>query len=108
MTDKPSYAVRSRIDWKYGLSLKLTDPGFDFSVLCEFRIRLISGSAEQKLLDILLKQLKEKGKQRTDSTHVLAAIRFLVSPGNCSRNFACSIKRSGNGCPRMVALMGNP
>ncbi|WP_442936089.1 hypothetical protein [Nostoc sp.] len=52
----------------------LTDSGFDFSVLCEFRVRLISGSAEQKLLDILLKQFKEKGiikdrgKQRTDST----------------------------------------
>ncbi|WP_375504883.1 transposase [uncultured Nostoc sp.] len=65
MTDKPSYAVRSRIDWKYALSLELTDPGFDFSVLCEFRIRLISGSAEQKLLDILLKQFKEKELLKT-------------------------------------------
>jgi transposase len=72
-------AVRSRIDWKYALSLELTDSGFDFSVLCEFRVRIIAGSAEQQLLDILLKQFKEKGKQRTDSTHVLAAIRFLVS-----------------------------
>ena len=84
MTDRQAAdAVRSRIDWKYALSLELTDPGFDFSVLCDFRIRLISGSAEQKLLDILLKQfkekgiIKEKGKQRTDSTHVLAAIRNL-------------------------------
>ncbi|BAY66605.1 hypothetical protein NIES22_67450 [Calothrix brevissima NIES-22] len=84
MTDRQAAdAVRSRIDWKYALSLELTDPGFDFSVLCEFRVRLISGSAEQKLLDILLKQFKEKGiikdrgKQRTDSTHVLAAIRNL-------------------------------
>lgn len=34
-------AVRSRIDWKYTLSLELTDPGFDSSVLCEFRARLI-------------------------------------------------------------------
>ena len=75
MTDRQAAdAVRSRIDWKYALSLELTDPGFDFSVLCEFRVRLISGSAEQKLLDILLKQFKEKGiikdrgKQRTDST----------------------------------------
>jgi transposase len=29
-------AVRSRIDWKYALSLELTDSGFDSSVLCEF------------------------------------------------------------------------
>jgi transposase len=33
-------AVRSRIDWKYAFGLELTDPGFDFSVLCEFRTRL--------------------------------------------------------------------
>jgi len=63
--------------------LELTDSGFDFSVLCEFRARLVAGSAEQQLLDTLLKQfkergwLKERGKQRTDSTHVLAAIRNL-------------------------------
>ncbi len=75
--------MRGRIDWKYALSLELTDPGFDFSVLCEFRGRLIAGGVEQKLLDILLKQfqekgiIKDKGKQRTDSTHVLAAVRNL-------------------------------
>lgn len=69
-------AVRSRIDWKYVLGLELTDPGFDFSVLCEFRSRLVTGGAEQQLLDTLLKQLKERGwlkergKQRTDSTQV--------------------------------------
>lgn len=76
-------AVRSRIDWKYALSLELSDPGFDFSVLCEFRTRLMKGGAEQQLLELLLKQfkergwLKERGKQRTDSTHVEAAIRTL-------------------------------
>jgi transposase len=76
-------AVRSRIDWKYALGLELTDSGFDFSVLSEFRKRLITGGVEQQLLDLLLAQfkergwLKERGKQRTDSTHVLAAIRTL-------------------------------
>ncbi len=54
-------AVRSRIDWKYVLGLELTDPGFDFSVLCEFRARLISGGAEQQLLNTLLQQFKERG-----------------------------------------------
>src|ERR671922_1067559 len=76
-------AVRARIDWKYLLSLELTDPGFDFSALSEFRDRLLAGSAEELLLDKLLERcqglglLKARGQQRTDSTHVLAAIRVL-------------------------------
>ena len=76
-------AVRGRIDWKYALSLDLTDPGFDASVLCEFRGRLVAGSAERLLLDVLLQRfceralLKARGRQRTDSTHVLAAVRAL-------------------------------
>lgn len=74
-------AVRSRIDWKYALSLELTDPGFDASVLCEFRTRLIDGDAGSALLDAMLARfktcglLKVRGQQRTDSTHVLAAVR---------------------------------
>jgi len=76
-------AVRGRIDWKYLLGLELTDPGFDFSVLSEFRDRLLQGGAEEILLDKLLERcrslglVKERGRQRTDSTHVLAAIRVL-------------------------------
>src|SRR5205809_2975635 len=76
-------AVRARIDWKYLLSLELTDPGFDFSVLSEFRDRLLAGSAEDLLLEKLLERcrvlglLTAGGRQRTDSTHVLAAIRVL-------------------------------
>ncbi len=76
-------AVRARIDWKYLLGLDLSDPGFDFSVLCEFRSRLIAGEAENRLLERLLVRcrdqgvLKARGRQRTDSTHVLAAIREL-------------------------------
>jgi transposase len=76
-------AVRARIDWKYLLGLALTDPGFDFSVLSEFRDRLLAGSAEALLLEKLLERcrtmglLKARGQQRTDSTHVLAAIRVM-------------------------------
>src|SRR5262244_3105102 len=76
-------SVWARIDWKYLLSLDLTDPGFDFSVLSEFRDRLLAGSAGERLLDKLLERcqalgwLKARGQQRTDSTHVLAAIRVL-------------------------------
>lgn len=76
-------AVRGRIDWKYALRLPLTDPGFDHTVLSEFRSRLIEGKAEQRMLDILLERLRDlglvkpRGRQRTDSTHVLAAVRGL-------------------------------
>jgi transposase len=76
-------AVRSRIDWKYALSLELTDPGFDHTVLSEFRTRLVAGQAELLLLDTFLARAREhgllntRGRQRTDSTHVLAAIRVL-------------------------------
>jgi transposase len=76
-------AVRGRIDWKYALSLDLTDPGFDASVLCEFRARLLDGGAGDLLLDTLLARFRERGllkgrgRQRTDSTHVLGAIRAL-------------------------------
>ena len=76
-------AVRSRIDWKYALRLELTDPGFDASVLSEFRTRLITGEAESLLFDTLLtwchehQLIKARGRQRTDSTHILAAVRAL-------------------------------
>ena len=52
-------AVRGRIDWKYLLGLELADPGFDASVLCEFRKRLVQGGAEHLLLDALLVLCKE-------------------------------------------------
>jgi transposase len=84
LTDRQAAnAVRSRIDWKYLLGLELTDPGFDFSILSEFRDRLLEGEEEQLLLDIMLDRLQERGllkargRQRTDSTHILASVRNL-------------------------------
>ena len=76
-------AVRSRIDWKYLLGLELTDEGFNYSVLSEFRKRLLEGNLEQLLLDKLLERcgelglVKAGGKQRTDSTRILGAVRSL-------------------------------
>ena len=76
-------AVAARIDWKYALGLELTDSSFDSSVLTLFRSRLLDGEKEQLLLDKLLERcqqlnlIKVKGKARTDSTHILAAIRNL-------------------------------
>lgn len=76
-------AVRSRIDWKYALGLELENSGFDASVLSEFRDRLLEAEAPQYLLERLLDRfkalgvLKARGRQRTDSTHILAAVRAL-------------------------------
>ena len=84
LTDRQAAnAVRERIDWKYALGLELTDPGFDFSILSEFRQRLVDRESETLLLDRLLEVCKQRGwlkaggKQRTDSTHVLARVRSL-------------------------------
>src|SRR5512132_2810065 len=76
-------AVRGRIDWKYALGLELTDTGFDALVLSEFRARLVTGDAAEQLLHRMLDRLRERGllvrggRQRTDATHVLAAVREL-------------------------------
>jgi transposase len=76
-------AVRSRIDWKYMLGLEMEDPGFDYSVLSEFRKRLLVGNAEGRLLEKLLELfkahglIKERSRQRTDATHIQAAVRRM-------------------------------
>jgi transposase len=87
-------AVRGRIDLKYALGLELSDPGFDFTSLSDFRKRLVEGGAEQMLLDAMLAVFKERGwlkdrqRQRSDSTHVLAkarAINRLMCVGEAMR-----------------------
>lgn len=84
LTDRQAAeAVGTRIDWKYALGLAITATPISHSVLSEFRQRLLSGSAEQLLLDEMLSRLqangwlKARGQQRTDSTHVLGAIRQM-------------------------------
>jgi transposase len=84
MTDRQAAdAVRGQLDWKYCPGLDLADPGFDVSVLSEFRGRLVAGGAERLIFDLLLGRLAGAGlvgaggRQRTDSTHVLARIREL-------------------------------
>jgi transposase len=74
-------AVRSRIDWQYLLGWELEVPGFDFSILREFRKRLIEGSQEQQWLAALWERcrgrglVQARGQQRTDAPHVQAAVR---------------------------------
>ena len=84
LTDRQAAdAVRGRLDWKYCLGLELDDEGFDASVLTGFRERLVENDLERVIFDRLLDRVKELGlvkaggRQRTDSTHVLARIRDL-------------------------------
>ncbi|WP_269148433.1 transposase [Micromonospora echinospora] len=84
LTDRPAArAVACRIDWKYALGMELTEPGFDHSVLSEFRDRLAEVDRADRLLAVMVGRLAEaglvraRGRQRTDSTHVLAAVRRL-------------------------------
>ncbi|MCX4881281.1 IS1182 family transposase [Streptomyces sp. NBC_00847] len=84
LTDRQAAeAVRARIDFKYALALELADPGFDFSVLSEFRDRLIDAEAGRRVLDGILHAARDKGllktagRARTDSTHVQSAAREL-------------------------------
>lgn len=81
--ERAADAMRSRIDWKYALSLELSDSGFDAAVLSEFRTRLVAGGAEVRLFEKMVEQLrtagyvKARGRQRTDATHVLASVRAI-------------------------------
>ncbi len=76
-------SLRMRLDWKYALHLPLEYGGFDFSVLSEFRDRLIAGKAEGRVFERLVERIramglvKERGKQRTDSIAMLTKVRNL-------------------------------
>ena len=66
---------------------------------------LLEGGAEQQVLQLLLDTamkrgwLKAHGKQRTDSTHVLGAIRALSRAGNGRRNHASDPQCTGDRGP---------
>jgi len=107
-------AARSRIDWKYLLGLELADPGFDASVLSEFRSRLVAGGAETLLLDTLLtlcreqKLLVPRGRQRTDSTHVLGAVRALNRLGCAIETMRATLNALAVATPDWLRLHADP
>ena len=65
--------------------MPLDDAGFDASILTDFRQRLLEHEAQDRLLEPILQVcrqqgwLKAGGKQRTDSTWVIANVRGLSS-----------------------------
>jgi len=85
LTDRQAAeAVRNRIDWKYALSLDLTDAGFDASIVSEFRQRLTEHQQASLLLEKLVQVglqegwIRSSSKVRTDSTPILAKVRRLT------------------------------
>jgi transposase len=98
-------AVRTDLDWLYALGLPLDDEGFDFSVLSEFRERLAGHGMEEKVLDALLSKLQEDGlvkpggKQRTDSTHVLANARELHAFELITESVRAALEALAASCP---------
>ena len=101
-------AVRARIDWKYLLRLELTDPGFDFSVLSEFRDRLLAGSAEELLLDEAARALSGAGPGSTPgaAAHRLDACARRDPRAQSARtgggNPPGRLKRGGDGRARLA------
>jgi transposase len=112
LTDRQAAeAVRTRIDWKYALGLGLADPGFDDSVLSEFRGRVVAGGLDQVVLDTLLERLAADGlvaaggKMRTDSTHVISAVRDLNRLELAGESVRACLEALAVAAPQVVAQL---
>jgi IS5 family transposase len=109
-----AHAVAARIDWKYALGLDLADTGFDYSVLCEFRDRLLAGDAGQQVLDTVLAAaraaglVKTAGRARTDSTHVVAAIREVNRLELVGETLRAALNAIAVVAPDWLALHADP
>jgi len=103
--------VRTRIDWKYALGLDLADPGFDHSILSEFRGRVAAGGLDQVVLDTLLGRLAAGGlvgaggKMRTDSTHVISAVRDLNRLELAGESVRACLEQLAVAAPQVVAQL---
>lgn len=115
LTDRQAAeAVRARIDFKYALGLELDDAGFDFSLLSEFRDRLVEADAGRQVLDGVLTAarehglLKTTGRARTDSTHVLSAARELCWLEMVSETMRSALNALARAAPDWTAQVAEP
>jgi transposase len=119
LTDRQAAdAVRRCMDWKYALSLDLTDPGFDFTLLHDFRCRLLTHEAGQRFLDAFLAACKARGWIKARGTH--GPIRpmswqrsarctvWSVSWKPCIMRSISSVRRSPLGCSSTCRGTGIP
>ncbi|MGW3194932.1 transposase, partial [Streptomyces sp. NPDC001118] len=115
LTDRQAAeAVRARIDFKYALGLELGDPGFDFSVLSEFRDRLAQADCGRRVLDGVLAAARERGllrtsgRARTDSTHVLSAARELKWLEMVAETLRAALNSIARSAPEWLAGVAEP
>ncbi len=115
LTDRQAAeAVHTRIDWLYALALPLDDPGFDYSILSDFRQRLLAAQAHDLILDPILQLcrergwLKARGKQRTDATAVLARVRALNSLESVGESLRAALNALAQQDPAWLAEHLNP
>lgn len=72
-----------RLDWKYALRQSLDWQGFHYSDLCNFRKRLLAEGQERLVFERVIAYLREQGhlksggKQRTDSSRMIANVMRL-------------------------------
>ncbi|MFD0078146.1 transposase [Streptomyces sp. NPDC127166] len=99
-------AVRCRIDFTYALAMNLDDPGLHHSVLTDFRDRPGRDDRADQLLSLALDRLreagmiKERGRQRTDSTQILSAAvesGVVSRPARTAAIRACRPRGPGGG-----------
>jgi transposase len=106
--------VRESLAWKYALGLDLADPGFDHSVLSEFRSRVVAHGLEERALDLLLAALVARdllgagGKQRTDSTHIVAAVRELNRLELAGESVRAALEALSAAAPHWLAQVLDP
>jgi transposase len=106
--------VRTRVDWLYALALPLSDPGFDYSILSDFRARLLSAQAQDLILEPILQLcrergwLKARGKQRTDATAVLAQVRSLSSLESVGEGMRATLGALAEQHPNWLSVHLNP
>jgi transposase len=115
LTDRQAAeAVRTRIDWLYALALPLDDPGFDYSILSDFRQRVLEAAAQDLILEPILQLcrargwLKARGKQRTDATAVLARVRALSSLESVGESMRAALNALAEQDPDWLRAHLNP
>ncbi len=106
--------VRTRIDWLYALALPLDDPGFDYTILTDFRQRLLAAGAQDLILEPILQLCRERGwlkaggKQRTDATAVLARVRALNSLESVGESMRAALNAIAEQAPEWLVERLNP
>jgi hypothetical protein len=92
-------AVRDKISWKYALGLGLSDGGFDFSVLSEFRARIVAHSLQARVLDLLVARLADLGLLQDGLAEPTRTVQCCGHPLLSGRDGAVVLPRPGPPCP---------